>query len=354
MRIGVANVAADASDSYSQVAGSAPIERSVTAWISSSDKNSLLLPSNAITGSGPKSSLTKRNQRASELGIVDVIVTLHLCGEVRRRLYARHAMSRQKAMIREMVEGDIGNVLKLAMKAFPGDDNTRDGYYANINIPAEPGDDGAQDAASEKDAERKLKAKFLQQFPVLVAEVDGNFAGFIFGKPLANTRKGVEVVSAATMELHQLAVEPRFRRQSIGTQLVNALIAVATDLGKSHIVLRAPESAARFYRLLGWTLTREGEKWAWIEPGIDLRKQLLGASAEGVVGMTARPEKKYPCVARLTLPANQTVALRIPDGAGMDKLLPAIEHGTRPSWLTQDMVDGIYEEYRATPAQRSA
>ena len=93
-----------------------------------------------------------------------------------------------------------------------------------------PGDDELVVAASELfdgPAQRTATAIFLNEpgHHLLVAYEDDQAAGFISGVEMTHPDKGTE------MFLYELAVDERFRRRGIASQLVAALQSLALERG---------------------------------------------------------------------------------------------------------------------------
>lgn len=85
----------------------------------------------------------------------------------------------------------------------------------------------------------------------LLAEVDGEVIGFISGS--THTSEGMAVIAAGEsyVEIDNLYVEQKFRRQGVGGELVERLLAQARENGVAHAVLysaaREIHSVLKFY-----------------------------------------------------------------------------------------------------------
>jgi GNAT superfamily N-acetyltransferase len=76
--------------------------------------------------------------------------------------------------------------------------------------------------------------------------------------------------------LEHLAVLPRWRRQGVGRALVQAAIAAATQAQASEIIACGPETAAAFFRAVGFDVRQqEGLLYVW-------HRTLLESDKKGV------------------------------------------------------------------------
>lgn len=99
------------------------------------------------------------------------------------------------------------------------------------------------------DDEEQVEAALGTYF--LVAEACGEVVGFISGS--AHVSGGMAVVAAGEsyLEIDNLYVEPEFRRQGVGGELVERVLAKARENGLAHAVLysaaREIQSVLKFY-----------------------------------------------------------------------------------------------------------
>jgi ribosomal protein S18 acetylase RimI-like enzyme len=95
---------------------------------------------------------------------------------------------------------------------------------------------------------------------LLLAEVDGVPAGFVTGVEIAHPDKGVELL------IYELGVDEAFRRRGIGSALVEALKALARDVGCSGMwvsVEQGNDVAAALYRSTGADEPEPGTTLWW-------------------------------------------------------------------------------------------
>jgi ribosomal protein S18 acetylase RimI-like enzyme len=103
---------------------------------------------------------------------------------------------------------------------------------------------------------------FLSRFGhhLLLAEVGGVPAGFVTGVEIAHPDKGVEML------LYELGVDENFRRRGIGSALVEALKALARDVGCSGMwvpVEQGDDVATALYRSTGAEEPEPGATLWW-------------------------------------------------------------------------------------------
>jgi ribosomal protein S18 acetylase RimI-like enzyme len=90
---------------------------------------------------------------------------------------------------------------------------------------------------------------------VLVGEMDGELAGYVYGR--LEERDWAALLDAHAA-LHDIWVEASARRRGLGRALAEALIAVFAELGAPRIVLHTAvqnEEAQRLFAQLGWRRT---------------------------------------------------------------------------------------------------
>ena len=95
---------------------------------------------------------------------------------------------------------------------------------------------------------------------LLLAEVGGVPAGFVTSVEVAHPDKGVEML------LYELGVDETFRRRGIGRALVEALKALARDVGCSGMwvpVERGNDVATALYRATGANEPEPGTTLWW-------------------------------------------------------------------------------------------
>lgn len=95
---------------------------------------------------------------------------------------------------------------------------------------------------------------------LLLADVEGTPAGFVTGIEIAHPDKGVEML------LYELGVDEAFRRRGIGRALVEALKALARDVGCSGMwvpVEQGNDVATALYRATGADDPKPGTTLWW-------------------------------------------------------------------------------------------
>ena len=102
-----------------------------------------------------------------------------------------------------------------------------------------------------------LPAKQIALGEVLVAELDGEIAGF-----------AVVLDQDGRAELDGLFVEPSNWRQGIGTALVDAAVHLARDRGLSLMTVVANPAAREFYERCGFSV--EGEAQTRFGPALSM------------------------------------------------------------------------------------
>ena len=95
----------------------------------------------------------------------------------------------------------------------------------------------------------------------LVAEVDGEIAGFVTAVPWKLPHG--PGVSKDTMLLQYLAVDLKYRRRGIASMLVDSIERRAVAARQNIIIAKVP-SSAEFYESNGWTVSSEGFGYAWV------------------------------------------------------------------------------------------
>lgn len=104
-----------------------------------------------------------------------------------------------------------------------------------------------QITATEQEIESSIFEK--QQAEILIAEKDGNYAGFALFYPVYSTFTG-----GNNLFLEDFLVCEEYRGQGIGTQMIQKLQQIARQRGAKRLdwyVLNNNERGARFYRKLG-------------------------------------------------------------------------------------------------------
>ena len=98
----------------------------------------------------------------------------------------------------------------------------------------------------------------------LVAEVDNQLIGAIWGRLLKDENKGFGYVDNNTPEL-SMAVKQEYRNQGIGTQLIRAIALEYKKIGVEYLSLSVDKlnNASNLYRRLGCEIVEEKET-SWI------------------------------------------------------------------------------------------
>ncbi len=89
------------------------------------------------------------------------------------------------------------------------------------------------------------------------AYVDGRFVG----RAWSHLTEGANTVAG----IFDMAVWPRFRRQGLGTGLLQTVCAVAREAGAGHAVLNATPEGKELYETCGFRQIGEGITW-WLHP----------------------------------------------------------------------------------------
>jgi len=123
----------------------------------------------------------------------------------------------------------------------------------------------------------KSLAKYIENWGkdaydiALVAEVNGQLAGAIWGRLFSEANKGFGFVNHRTPEL-SMAVTPEFRSKGIGTKLLRTITSAYAKIGVTCLSLSVDKAnkASGLYRRSGFEIVDETET-SWT-----MKKELTG------------------------------------------------------------------------------
>lgn len=94
----------------------------------------------------------------------------------------------------------------------------------------------------------------------LVAEINNQLIGAIWGRLLNQGNKGFGYVNDSTPEL-SMAVKPEFRNKGIGTQLIRAMVSAYKKIEVDYLSLSVDKAnnASDLYKRLGFEIVEETE-----------------------------------------------------------------------------------------------
>ena len=99
---------------------------------------------------------------------------------------------------------------------------------------------------------------------LVVHNTGGEVIGYARAKP--NEALGVSRIAGQTAILAQIAVIPTERQNGVGVALHDRILKTLGMLGYSRVFAQVPTHLEEWYRQMGWTIHREGEVLAWVEP----------------------------------------------------------------------------------------